>query len=105
MRGEDDIIGVFTEIRDRRTMRDLFAELFTPAERRDVALRWRLMRMLYAGVSQRDVAAQLGISLCKITRGSRVLKGSRSVARRILDAREGRAAGAPDAPKGSKRRS
>jgi TrpR family transcriptional regulator, trp operon repressor len=85
MRSETDIIGVFAAVRDATTMRRLFGELFTSAERRDFALRWRLMRLLHAGASQREVAARLGISLCKITRGARVLKGRRAVTRLILD--------------------
>ncbi|HPS82103.1 MAG TPA: DUF6020 family protein, partial [Candidatus Limiplasma sp.] len=42
--------------------------LLTPAERETIGLRWRLVRMLAEGMSQRAVAAALGVSLCKITR-------------------------------------
>ncbi|NLO92327.1 MAG: transcriptional regulator [Elusimicrobia bacterium] len=51
-----------------------FGELLTPAEIENFALRWRLLKMLDGGVPQRQIAARLGISLCKITRGSRILK-------------------------------
>jgi TrpR family trp operon transcriptional repressor len=44
------------------------------------------MEMLRRGHSQRDIASRLGVSLCKITRGSKVLKTSGSVSNRILDA-------------------
>jgi TrpR family trp operon transcriptional repressor len=80
-----DIVDVFCRLGDRRRMKRLLEEIMTDAERRDLALRWRLMQMLHAGVAQRDVAARLGISLCKITRGSRVLKDRHSVCRRLLD--------------------
>ncbi len=56
---------------DRRA---LLAALLTPAERARLALRWDLVRRLAAGEHQRRVARALGISLCKITRGSRELK-------------------------------
>jgi len=49
-------------------------ELLTPGEFHDLALRWELVELLAAGVSQRTVAARLGISLCKITRGARIMK-------------------------------
>ena len=49
-------------------------ELLTPAEIEDFALRWRLLKRLDAGLPQRKISQQLGISLCKITRGSRILK-------------------------------
>ena len=49
-------------------------ELLTPGEVHDLALRWELVELLSAGVSQRQIAARLGISLCKITRGAKILK-------------------------------
>lgn len=71
---------------DARTVLKLLDELLTPAERSDLALRWRLMRLLAAGVPQRRIARDLGVSLCKITRGSGVLKAPRSVCRALLEA-------------------
>lgn len=85
----NEIIDVFAEIADRRTMKRLFAEIFTPAEVKDVALRWRLMTMLHEGIPQREIAHRLGISLCKITRGSRVLKTKHSVSKRVLNHKKG----------------
>jgi len=85
MASADSVIRVFCEIDDFRTMRKLFSELFTPAEIQDTALRWRLMELLHQGVPQRRIASDLGISLCKITRGSRVLKTRGSASKRILD--------------------
>jgi len=66
------------------TISTLFEELLTPSERRDLALRWRLMEQLVQGVPQRRIAANLGVSLCKITRGSSVLKQPGSVCRKLL---------------------
>ena len=60
-------------------------EIFTKPERRDFALRWRLMEMPHAGISQRAISAQLGVSLCKITRGSKIVKDPGSITRRLLD--------------------
>ncbi len=65
-------------------MRRLLGDLLTPAELHDLSLRWRLLQLLEAGVSQRRIAETLGVSLCKITRGSRVLKQTGSVTARIL---------------------
>jgi len=80
----DDIAAVFTGISDVKVMRRFFAEMFTPAERKDIGLRWRLMIMLSQGVPQRAIAAQLRVSLCKITRGAKVLKARNSVSRSLL---------------------
>lgn len=53
---------------------DVFQAILTPREREKIALRWKLVCLLEKGVTQRAIAAGLGVSLCKITRGSRELK-------------------------------
>jgi TrpR family trp operon transcriptional repressor len=65
-------------------MTKFLGEIFTSHELRDLALRWQLMTMLHQGMAQRRIAAELGISLCKITRGARVMKNSRSMTRRLM---------------------
>lgn len=62
----------------------LLGEVFTPTEIRDVALRWRIIELLHEGVPQRAIAERLGVSLCKITRGSRILKAKKSVAKSLI---------------------
>jgi len=69
-------------------MAAFFDEIFTGRERNDLALRWKLMQRLADGVPQRKIAAELGISLCKITRGAKVLKIPGSVSKRLLTEKE-----------------
>jgi TrpR family trp operon transcriptional repressor len=60
-------------------------ELLTPAEIEGISYRWELVKRLDRGQTQRGIAAELGLSLCKITRGSRVLKQPDSAVRAVLD--------------------
>jgi TrpR family trp operon transcriptional repressor len=53
--------------------------LLTPKEITDISSRWEIFKLLSAGVSQRKISEQLGVSLCKITRGSREMKDKDSV--------------------------
>ena len=85
----NDIVEIFTGVTDKKTMSRLINEIFTPAEIQDVALRWRLMKMLHEGIPQREIARRLKISLCKITRGSKILKSQKSVSKKILDRKKG----------------
>jgi len=62
----------------------LLDELLTPAELRDLCLRLCLLRQLVNGEPQRKIAETLGISLCKITRGSRILKNPNSISAKLL---------------------
>lgn len=73
-----------TRLRSTAAMCRFLDEIFTPAELHDLALRWRLLEMLRAGVPQRVIAQELGISLCKITRGARVLKRPHGASARLL---------------------
>ena len=61
-------------LRDPQDVDGFLRALLTPAERARIALRWRLVCLLEAGVKERAIADRLGISLCIITRGSRELK-------------------------------
>lgn len=79
-----ELIEVFTRTKNNEEMQKLFEELFTQREKYDFALRWRLLKDLYEGKPQREIANSLGISLCKITRGSKILKDSQSQVKKVL---------------------
>ena len=64
---------------------DFFGCLFTKSELKDFAMRWMLVREIDHGTTQREIARKYGMSLCKITRGSRELKKPDSAFRRMLD--------------------
>lgn len=79
-----ELIDLFARTNNYEEMQKLFEELFTQREKYDFALRWRLLKELYAGHTQRDIAQSLGISLCKITRGSKILKDPASQINAVL---------------------
>jgi TrpR family trp operon transcriptional repressor len=58
--------------------------LLTPAETADIAARWALVKALDQKTPQREIAKKLGLSLCKITRGSRELKKPGSAFEKML---------------------
>lgn len=78
------LAAALARLDDASTVRRFLGEILTPAELHDLALRWRLLERLCAGQSQRAIADDLGVSLCKITRGSRVLKQPGSVTAGLL---------------------
>ena len=92
----DEIAKVFCRIGDPETMKSFFDEIFTAAERRDFALRWELMKLIREGIPQRQIASKLGISLCKITRGAKILKNPESVTNQIMDDKIGETHGTKD---------
>jgi TrpR family transcriptional regulator, trp operon repressor len=59
--------------------------IFTSSEADEIAKRWALVKRIAAGRPQREIAKDLGLSLCKITRGSRELKKEGSAFKRMLE--------------------
>ena len=79
-----EISKVLADITSADDVEKFLYEILTDNERRDLSLRWELMKKLYKGVPQRSIASELGISLCRITRGSKILKSPDSVTGRLL---------------------
>ena len=79
-----EVAAAFASLRSAEDVRHFLAELCTPSECRDIALRWHLMKQLLAGTPQRAIARDLGLSLCKITRGSKYMKDESSIFRRLV---------------------
>lgn len=82
-----DVARTLASIDDEDLMLELLTELLTPAELHRIEQRWQLVQLLEEGVSQREIARRLGISLCNITRGSRELKKPDSAFRQIMEGR------------------
>ena len=80
-----DLAAALASTGDSGLIEDFLRCLLTPAEIADIAARWALVKDLDAGLPQREIARNLGISLCKITRGSRELKKPNSAWRRLLN--------------------
>jgi TrpR family trp operon transcriptional repressor len=84
-RGLHEIAESLAAIGDAGLIRRFLESLLTPREREEIAGRWELVKLLERGESQRHVAKRLGMSLCKITRGSRELKRRDSAFKAVLD--------------------
>ena len=80
----EDLLDLFASTNDRESMRLLFEEMFTGAEIKDLEIRWKLMNDLYNHVPQREIASNLHISLCRITRGSKMLKKKEGYVKKYL---------------------
>jgi TrpR family trp operon transcriptional repressor len=73
------------KVDDPQLIKSFLQGLLTPAERADIAARWALVKELKNKVPQREIAKKLGLSLCKITRGSRELKKEDSPFKILFD--------------------
>ena len=81
----DELCDILTRVNDKALMKEIFECLCSPAERKDFAERWLLVKEIDKGVPQRKIAKDYCMSLCKITRGSKELKKEDSAFRKMLD--------------------
>ena len=81
----DELSKTLASVNDSALLKDFLKALLTPQEYNAVAARWALVRLLDQGMTQRKIAETLGLSLCKITRGSREMKKEESSFRKMID--------------------
>ena len=80
------ITEYLAQLQSPEPIQQFLSQLLTPAEVKDLSSRWHLLRLLNKGVTQRKIAKQLHLSLCKITRGSKELKKENSILKQAIQA-------------------
>jgi TrpR family transcriptional regulator, trp operon repressor len=85
----EEVIGelssVLAKVDDPDLVRRFLYSILTEYEIEEVASRWELVKLIDRGMSQRKIADRLGLSLCKITRGSKELKKENSAFKQVID--------------------
>ena len=76
-----EISKILKNIDTSKEIQNFLLELLTESEVETLSKRWRIVKMLVEGKTQRDIAKVLNVSLCNVTRGSRILKNKDSVIR------------------------
>ena len=79
------ICTFLADTNDPETIIRFLQEMFTPAEIQDLDSRWEIVKRLHRGDTQRSIAKELHLGLCKITRGSKELKKPDSIIKNIIN--------------------
>lgn len=79
-----EVARLFSKEKDEQLIYQFLECWFTPAEMEDMGKRWALIKLLHEGKTQRLIASQLGVSLCKITRGSKELQKPDSIFKQFI---------------------
>lgn len=66
-----ELLKLLVEIKNEKLMEDFLSDLLTPAEVQDVVARWQIVKLLNRGLTQREVAKKLRVSISKVERGAR----------------------------------
>jgi len=75
---------ILNRLKTPQEIENLFDEIFTESELDILSKRWRILNMLKDGVTQREIAKTLNVSLCKVTRGSKILKNKDAIVTKFL---------------------
>ena len=81
-----ELASALAETKDALLIKSFLRRLLTPSETADIAARWALVKALEQKISQREIAKTLGLSLCKITRGSKEMKNPDQAFQKMLAA-------------------
>ena len=79
-----EISSMLANENDVKKIKSIFIEMLTTSEIDTLSKRWRILKMLTEGRTQRDIAKELKVSLCKVTRGSQILKDKKSIIAQYL---------------------
>jgi len=80
-----EIANVLAKTDDPDLIQEFINSILTPKEIQDISSRWELVKLLDDGMSQRKIARELNLSLCKITRGSRELRKENSAFKKLIE--------------------
>ncbi len=69
-----DLAAVFSNITDDQMAENILRNILTPKELDEIAKRLQIFKMLKDGVSQREIAKKLKVSIGTVSRGSRELQ-------------------------------
>ena len=80
----EDLAKILNKLDNPKEITQLLEELLTTKEIKRLSLRLELLKKLSHGKTQREIAKSLQVSLCKITRGSKILKNKQSIIKNHL---------------------
>ena len=78
------IFEILQNLKSQKEIESFFSEIFTQSELKDLVKRWRIMELLAQGETQREIASNLNVSLCKVTRGAKILKNKNAITTKFL---------------------
>lgn len=74
----DELLDHLSAMHTRDDLAQALGGLLTPTELSEIAKRLQILRMLEAGVPQREIARELNVGIATVSRGSRALKSEQA---------------------------
>lgn len=80
----EELSEIMCKMNEEKDLRQFLLEILTESELADLSKRWRIIKMLNSGYAQREIAKELNVSLCKVTRGAKILKNKNAIVKKYL---------------------
>lgn len=80
-----EFINVLSSIKNPQVLDAFMEDILTQKEFSEIVTRWQIIKQLSMGIPQREIAAKLGVSIAKITRGSREWQDASGGFRKVLE--------------------
>lgn len=81
----EELIRVMQNVsNDKELLKTFLQDILSPAEYKELGIRWQIVKQLSEGKSHRDVAKNLHTGVATVTRGSRALADSKGGFRQVL---------------------
>lgn len=84
-----EIAKAINSIHTEEDICSFFKELLTETEINTLSKRWCILKMLSNGKTQREIANDLNVSLCKVTRGAKILKDKKAITPKLIQIDKG----------------
>lgn len=79
-----EIATVFASINNPKEFEYLLVDILTPSEIEMLGERWETCKLIAQDKPHREIAKKLGISISKVTRGSRVMKYGTGILKKLV---------------------
>ena len=79
-----EISKVLKNFKSEEEVFEFLNEILTESELNILSKRWRILKLLAQGQTQRQIAQDLNVSLCNVTRGAKILKKNDAIVKKIM---------------------
>ncbi|MCT4592574.1 MAG: YerC/YecD family TrpR-related protein [Candidatus Gracilibacteria bacterium] len=79
-----ELLEITLSIKNIEEMNDFIESILTPDEFDQIAIRWQIVKKILKKEPQRQIAKDLGISISKVSRGSREIKYGNGIFQKLF---------------------
>ena len=80
----DNIAELISTLKTKKEILKFLKEILTEAEIITLSKRWRILKLLSEGETQREIAKKMNVGLCKVTRGAKIIKDKNAITTKYL---------------------